>query len=122
MMQIIFDKELASTMANKYTVLELDTVMQEGLSEPITLYAVVDRIPIEEIPNLGNYRELHEQLIAYYKSGRWDDARGLVPVLKGKWSGDLDTFYDNIDEFMTHENLSEWQGIRHTEPRGAAEE
>jgi hypothetical protein len=116
MMQIVFDEKLAQEMKDRYTVLELDTVMHEGLTKPIVLHAVVDRIPIDEIPLTENHMELHQQLISYYKSGDWQSVQSLIPFLTGKWGGELDSFYENIAEFVRTNNVDGWTGIRNTVP------
>ena len=115
-MKILFDEKLAEDMGNRYMVLELDTVFHEGMNDPITLHAVVDSIPIEEISLAEGNRELHRQLILYYKSGEWDNVRALIPFLLGKWNGELDSFYENILEFVSKSDVGSWKGIRNTDP------
>jgi hypothetical protein len=115
-MQIIFDKELAKQLEDKYTVLELDTVMQEGLSEPVVLYAIINTTDLGEMMRLDELKEQHQQLISRYKSGDWNSLDLYTSVLKGKFAGELDSFYDNIQEFMDQGKPKDWKGVRHTVP------
>ena len=117
-MKIIFDEKLVETMEERYTVLELDTVMQPAMTSPITLHAVVDDIPLEELPQLANLKELHKQMIFHYKTGDWHLLEDAVAPLMGKWNGSLDSFYQEVLDFSAEcAKLNKtWDGVRHTIP------
>ena len=53
-MNIIFDEKLAQQLIEKYTVLELDTIMQPGLTQPVKLFAVVEITGIHQISSANN--------------------------------------------------------------------
>ena len=114
-MQVIFDKNLAESLKDRHTILELDTVMQEGLEEPITLFAVVD-IGLEDIYQLPNLKELHAQMIFHYKSGEWHLIPHAIEPLMGKWRGELDSFYNEVLDFSEKCAMlnKTWDGVRHT--------
>lgn len=117
-MNIIFDSNLATELKDKYTVLELDTVMQPALQAPVVLHAVVENVNLFDLPSITFYKETHENMIAAYKSGDWDVAMDLIKVLKGQWSGELDQFYEIALDFcqQNQKSGSGWDGIRHTIP------
>lgn len=117
-MQIIFDPNLAKELEDRYAVLELDTIMQPEMTEPITLYAVIEHITLEDIIELANLRELHKQMLCHYKSSEWHLVPHAIEPLMGKWNGELDTFYQSVLDFSEEcAKLNKtWDGIRHTEP------
>lgn len=116
-MKVIFDKNLVQD--DRYTFFELDTIMQPGLAEPITLYALVDEIPLEEIYDLDNLKELHAQLIGHYKMGDWHLIEDAAKPLMGKFRGELDSFYQNIIDFAAESAIlnKQWDGVRHIVPQ-----
>jgi hypothetical protein len=95
-MHIIFGKEQADQLANKYTVLELDT-FQFGLGGPIvTAYCTVENIPLEEILTLAETKLSHDQLIKEYHQRQWGPCLELLDGLQGKWNQELDSFYQDL--------------------------
>ncbi len=117
-MQIIFDPNLAKSLEDRYAVLELDTVSQPGMQDPLTLHAVIEHITLEDIVDLANLRELHKQLMFHYKSSEWHLVPHAVEPLMGKWNGELDTFYQEVLDFSAeYAKLNKtWDGVRHTVP------
>ena len=118
-MNIIFDAATAKSMADKYTILELDTVMQSGLPEPITLHALVEVSNVNELATLPFFKEMHGDMIREYKSGNWQRALELISGLMGQFNGELDNFYENVIDFCQNNDIVniKWDGIRHTVPK-----
>jgi hypothetical protein len=118
-MNIIFDAATAKSMADKYTILELDTVMQPGLPEPVTLHALVEVSNVNELATLPFFREMHSDMIREYKSGNWQRALELISGLMGQFNGELDNFYENVIDFCQKNDIVsiKWDGIRHTVPK-----
>jgi len=117
-MNIIFDKSNIELLRERYTVLELDTVMQPKMVEPLTLYAVIELTNIGDIATLNFFKELHEEFIVEYKSGNWQRAIELATSLHEQFNGELTEFYDLVIDFCQESvkvNRS-WDGIRHTVP------
>lgn len=116
-MKVIFGKQQADTISNRMTVLELDTFFQPGLPEPVTAYAVLDNtaIPLQEIPALENFVELHNNLMAEYRKQNWNYVEHSIEHLQGKWKGELDSFYEElINRVSTLKETklpSDWNGI-----------
>jgi hypothetical protein len=93
-MNIIF-KENSQEIREKYTVLDLDTFqMPDGSVH--TACCVVENIPIEELPQIANLKELHEGLIANYAKKNWTECEQALQQLRGKWGGELDSYYEDI--------------------------
>ena len=118
-MNIIFDEKLAQQLAEKYTVLELDTIMQSGLTQPVKLFAVVEITNVQDITTLSFMRELHVEMITAYKSGDWQRTQELVAMLLGQFGGELDEFYNLVLDFSVESAKVNriWDGVKHTVPK-----
>jgi hypothetical protein len=116
-MNIIFGTEQATQLQG--TVIELDTVFQDGLTEPITLYATlsVEDVPLSDMAVLPNLLNLHEKLMEEYRKKNWDFCTQAIEHLRGKWGGSLDSFYDNLQERVQQFSLlpppENWDGVLH---------
>lgn len=93
-MHIITDSEAAEKLKENYTVLELETFEKNG--HRVTAYCVVPEIPILELPLLDHHKQLHADFIAEYNKGNFKYCEDAVEHLRGKFNGDLDSFYDII--------------------------
>lgn len=114
-MNIIFGKEQADAVKDKYPVLELDLI-QIGESGPVvTAYCAVENIPLEEIVNIVDTRAQHDTLIESYRNQQWDKALQLIDQLTGCWGGELDTFYqeleNRIEKLKTQKLNDNWSPI-----------
>lgn len=114
-MKIVMGKENAQQFDSKYTLLELDTMRIPNLDEPITAYCVVDSIPITQISNSEQYKNLHNKLMENYRLKNWKFCEDAIEHLLGKWNGELDTFYEDISQRVQHQKSQpldiEWTGI-----------
>ena len=93
-MNIIFGDNIAELAREKYTVLELDTFMIED--QTATAYAVVEKIPLQEMATLDQFKTLHENLMVEYRKRNWKYCEDAMEHLKGRWNTELDTFYSEI--------------------------
>jgi hypothetical protein len=93
-MNIIF-KENSQEIREKYTVLDLDTFqMPDGSVH--TACCVIENIPIQELSQIDSLRQLHEGLIDNYAKKNWVQCEQALQQLRGKWGGDLDSYYEDI--------------------------
>jgi len=115
-MQVIFGKQQADTLRDKFTLLELDTFMQDGLSEPITVYAVmgIADLQLPEIPNMAGLIDVHNTMIKEYRKRNWSFCHQALEHLYGKWGGQLDSFYkifeDRIKDLENKDLPGDWEG------------
>jgi hypothetical protein len=93
-MFIVWDKSVVEKLKNNYTVLELETFVKDNRA--VTAYCVVDQVSVAELPTLENSKNLHCRFIEEYKKGNASFCNDLHPFLKGKFNGELDSFYDSI--------------------------
>lgn len=95
-MDIIFSRQAAEELSERYTVLELETHQVED--KILETFCVVpgDRIPIEEVVKLDHWKKLHNEFVQANKDKNAKLCHDLLPYLKGKWGGELDEFYDIV--------------------------
>ena len=95
-MQIVFKKEVAETLREKYTVLELETITT-ATGQTIDAYCVV---PLEsvvlEIATLQESTDKHQELIDAIKADNVDACVTIAKELLGKFGREVDTFYQTI--------------------------
>lgn len=97
-MHIVYGKEQADRLKEKYTVLELDTVKVEEVDKNLTLFAVVDteKLGVVDLPQLAQWVKLHEDLIRNLKKKDKNFCLQAVEHLLGKFGGDIDSFYEHV--------------------------
>jgi hypothetical protein len=93
-MHIIFGKH--PELEEKYTVLELDTIQIGPTGPERTAYCVVENIPLEEMPAVDMLKVLHNELITQYRARDWARCEAIIGQLKGKWGGEMDSFYTEL--------------------------
>lgn len=96
-MQIVFNRAVADQLKEKYLVLELETIPVDG--QMLEAFCVV---PLEsivfELASMNENTRIHEQFVAAIKNNQPDECLSLGVQLKGKFNGELDSFYDIIME------------------------
>ena len=114
-MNIIFGREHAATMSEKYTVLELDTIRIGAGGQELTAFCVVENISILDMPKIENMKDLHQNLLTEYRKKNWNYCSQAIEHLKGFWNGEIDTFYDHlqerINEYTTTPPGEDWDWV-----------
>lgn len=112
-MNIIFGREQAEAMKEKYTILELDT-FKIG-EQIVTAFCAVDSMPIMEMPNIESMKSLHENLLIEFRKKNWNYCEQALEHLVGRWNHELDTFYDSIRQrvadYTENDPGEEWDGV-----------
>ena len=93
-MHIIFGNDQG--LDERYTVLELDTFKFGSIQQERTAYCVVENIPLEEMPAVDMLKVLHNELITQYRARDWARCEAIIGQLKGKWGGEMDSFYTEL--------------------------
>ena len=95
-MDIIFGRENAEKLREKYTVLDLEIIEKDGHSIEVFCLIPADKIGIGDLPQLEQWVKLHNDFLEGYKSDQYEFCRQCITYLKGKFGGEVDTFYDEI--------------------------
>jgi hypothetical protein len=91
-MKIIFDRSAADSLADKYLILELDTIT---IGDQLrTIYCLMDDIPIAQIHTLTEFRLQHEKFIDLYKKQQYQDCLIELKKLIDYQFQDINSYYD----------------------------
>ena len=93
---VLSTQEDIASLAERYLVLELDTFRIEG--KEIPSWCVVDAgdIGLADMTELAHYKEQHENLSRNYKKGDLNFVEQMIEHLKGKFGGNLDSYYTEL--------------------------
>jgi hypothetical protein len=95
-------------------VLELDTFLLQPTNEVVTAYCLVETIPIQEMPAVDSFKELHSNLMAEYKKRNWSYCEDTIAHLTGKWHSELNSFYtelyQRIQDLKQQDLPQDWTG------------
>jgi hypothetical protein len=95
-MDIIFSRQVAEQISEKYVVLELEeNLVGEDILETFCVVPS-DKILIQEVVKLDHWKKLHNEFVQANKEKNAKLCHDLRPYLKGKWGGELDEFYDIV--------------------------
>ena len=114
-MNIILGRENIEQAQEKYTVLELDTLLINDAADPVTAYCLIEQVPIDQIAGIDQFRDLHHNLMANYRKRNWKFCEDAIEHLKGHWRGELDSFYDimlqRIADYRLQDPGADWTGV-----------
>ena len=96
-MNIIMGRENAAMIGEKYTVLELDTLRLDPGQDPVTAYCLIETFNINDLVITETLKEHHASLLEHYKTRQWHQCLRDIESLRGCWSGQVDSFYEEID-------------------------
>jgi hypothetical protein len=94
--EIIFGRDNAEKLREKYTVLDLETVEKDGVSLEVFCLIPGNKLSITELPQLENLIRLHNEFLHGYHTQQYKYCRDCIEHLMGKFGGELDTFYEEI--------------------------
>ena len=113
-MNIILGRENIEQAQEKYTVLELDTLLIDGAADPVTAYCLIEQVPIDQIAGIDQYRDLHNNLMKNYRLQNWKFCEDAIEHLRGKWGGELDSFYTEMSQRIQQHKIEtlgpDWNG------------
>ena len=102
-MQIIFGRENAEKLREKYTVLDLETVDVDGQSMDVFCLIPAEKLSISELPKLDEWKKLHQDMITGYQKKEYEYVRQCIEHLMGKFGGEADSFYMEVLARMEQE-------------------
>ena len=95
-MDIIFGRDNATKLREKYTVLDLETLDVEGQTMEVFCLIPADKISLGDLPTLDQWVKLHEDFLKGYHDKQYNYCRQCIEHLTGKFGGEVDTFYEEI--------------------------
>lgn len=97
-MNVIFGRQHANMLKERYTVLEIVNLLD--LEHDYQAYCLIDGsgIPAQELPTLTHYVNLHNTLIENIRRNNIPVVTELARNLHKRWGGELDSFYEAIIE------------------------
>ena len=108
-MNIIFGDNIAELAREKYTVLELDTLVMSGPDQTATAYAIVEKIPLQEMSTLDRFRDLHDNLMKEYRKQNWKYCEDAIKHLQGRWN--YSELYDRVQGLKSQSLDDSWTGF-----------
>ena len=95
-MQVIFNRETADKLRERYTVLELETFNVNDQQLETFCVVPADKMNLGELPNLDSNIKMHAELIEQLKVKNYQFCIDAIDHLMGKFGGELDSFYEII--------------------------
>lgn len=113
-MNIIFgDVSNIDELKQKYIVLELDSIRYSVNDPPRQAYCLIEP-SINDLVGCDQYIDLHTNLIHYFKKRQWEYCQKALEHLQGKWQGQLDSFYQDlqkrVEQFRQQDPGPDWDG------------
>lgn len=95
-MDIIFGRENADKLREQYIVLDLETVEQDGVSIEVFCLVSGDKVSLADMMQIDAWIKLHNDFLNGYRTKQYKFCRDCIDSLKGRFGGEVDTFYDEI--------------------------
>ena len=108
---VLATEEQIADVAERYLVLELDTFRIEGKLVPSWCIVDAGDIPLQDMTELAHFKEQHENLISNYKKGDLNFVEQMVEHLRGKFGGNLDSFYTELYSRTQQEKTDPWDYV-----------
>lgn len=119
-MNIIMGSENAKGFAEKYLILELDTIKVMPDGHLIPAYCLVENVPILDMSRIESLKSLHDNLIKEYRKKNWNYCTQALEHLVGCWNSELDSFYADlskrIDKYKEQDPGEDWDGTIEKHP------
>lgn len=108
---VLAPEEQIADVAERYLVLELDTFRIQD--KEIPSWCVIDAgdIGLAEMTELKHWKEQHESLIRNYKKGDFNFVEQMLEHLKGKFGGNLDSFYMEVYARLQQPKPDVWDPV-----------
>jgi hypothetical protein len=95
-MQLIFGRENAESLRERYTVLDLEILEKDGVSLEVFCLIPGEKIGLGDLPSIDQWVTLHNDFLKGYKEGHYKYCRECIEHLTGKFGGEVDSFYQEI--------------------------
>lgn len=114
-MNIILESQITDDIKAKHMLLELDTFRIKDQDQPMTAFCLVEPMDIDEMMESQQFVDLHCNLMPNYRKQNWNYVEQAIEHLRGRWSGQLDSFYDEltarVERLRQQKPDDSWDGI-----------
>ena len=96
-MQIIFGRDNAEKLREKYTILDLEAIdIGDGRTMEVFCLIPAEKLGILDLQHVGDWIKLHDSFLKAYHDKNYEFCQNAKDALYGKFGGEVDTFYDEI--------------------------
>ena len=95
-MHIVLGDQITKELEEKYIMLELDIFRMVDKDQEVPAFCLVENVPLRELPEVEQFRDLHMQMIRNYRLGNWKFCEDALEHLQGRWNGEVDSFYREL--------------------------
>lgn len=95
-MHILFESSITDEIKSKYILLPLDTFHFKTTNVTEVAYCLIENNPIMEMMYVDQWRSLHNNMVENFHKKNWKYCEDAIEHLKGRWGGELDSFYDDV--------------------------
>lgn len=111
-MHIVLGDQITNALEEKYIMLELDIFQITGRTQDVSAFCLVENVPLKELPEVEQFRDLHAQMIRNYRLGNWKFCEDALEHLVGRWNGEVDSFYHELStriaDLRNQQDTSGW--------------
>ncbi len=108
--KMIIGERTAELLDGAYPLAELDCIAVKGKTKGVKIYTIVNGTGIDR-----TYLKSHEDFIKAYRYQDWDRALEYIKVLRNAFGGDLNDYYQMMEERiieLREANLpKDWDGV-----------
>jgi hypothetical protein len=108
---ILATQEDIKPVQERYLVLELDTFRIKGTEIPSWCIIDAGDIGLSEMTELDHFKKQHENLIRNYKKGDLNFVEQMLEHLKGKFGGNVDSFYTELYARTQQPKTDPWDPV-----------
>tara|TARA_R110000868_G_scaffold183646_2_gene424959 strand:+ start:281 stop:628 length:348 start_codon:yes stop_codon:yes gene_type:complete len=98
-------------IAERYIVLELDTFCIKGIDTPSWCVIEAGDIGLAELTELNHFITEHGNLIKNYKLGNFTYCEQMIEHLRGKFGGEVDSFYMELYARTQQPKTDPWNSV-----------
>lgn len=95
-MNIVVGRRVAEELAERYTVLPLESFDSDGVWVEAFCVVPAEKINLGEMMFLDENIRLHKGFLEAYEQQNWERMHEIDEHLRGKFGGELDTFYEEL--------------------------
>lgn len=95
-MKIIFEQEHIDTLQDRHILLELDTVIVQGV--PKRFFCLLENFNYTDIPDVYEFAKTHQEFMNLYREKKYTESQDLLKKLQSYNYLDMRSFYDIMDK------------------------